>query len=126
VVALWTSSLATVYVVMAAVIVALGVVNTILSSACARLASKEEIGGLFGVMEAVESLAGIVGPTVGGLLYRQHRQAPLAILVGVYAVVFVLVALLYRRHVVEHQPPASAAEQREVASVADDKLDKRD
>ena len=117
VVALWTTSLSTVYVVMAAVIVALGVVNTILSSACARLASKEEIGGLFGVMEAVESLAGIVGPTVGGLLYRQHRQAPLAILVGVYAVVFVLVALLYRRHVVEHQPPASAA------SVADDKRD---
>lgn len=117
VVALGTTSLPTVYVVMAVVIIALGVVNTMLSSACARLARREEIGGLYGVMEAVESLAGIVGPTVGGLLYRQHRHAPLTMVVGVYAVVLVLVSLFYRRHVVDYQPPVSSAD--DDASVAD-------
>lgn len=60
-----------VYVVMAAVIVALGIMNTSISSACSTLADASQIGGLFGILEAVESLAGLVGPAIGGILYRK-------------------------------------------------------
>ena len=43
VLAMLTTSLVAVYVIMAAVIIALGVVNTTMSSACARLANQDEV-----------------------------------------------------------------------------------
>ena len=64
VVVMMTSSLAVVYAVMAIVIVCLGVMNTALAAACSRLAGGDQVGGLFGFMESLESLAGLVGPTV--------------------------------------------------------------
>lgn len=57
IVAVYSTSLVVVYIVVAFVIMALGVVNTTISSACSSLAGKDQVGGLFGVMESVESIA---------------------------------------------------------------------
>ncbi len=36
-----------------------------MASACGKLAGPDQVGGLFGLLEALESLAGIFGPTLG-------------------------------------------------------------
>ena len=109
--AMLTSSLALVYGLMAAVIVALGIINTAMSSACARLADADQVGGLIGVTEAVESLAGLVGPAFGGLLYHFHPSLPIAVVVALYSLVFVAVFFFYKSTIVEYKlaPPAVAA-----------------
>merc|ERR1712070_741229 len=53
-------------------VIALGVMNSAIAAACSRLADKEQLGGFFGVLESVESVAGLVGPMLGGLLARAH------------------------------------------------------
>ena len=58
------------------------------------------MGGLFGVMEAVESSAGLVGPALGGILYRMGPNIPLMTVVGIYSVVFIAIYLYYRDTVV--------------------------
>jgi len=88
---------------MATVIVALGVVNTSISSACSRLAGADQIGGLFGVMEAVENLAGLVGPLIGGVLYRFQKNSPIIVVVSIYLVLLLAVALFYKQTIVKHQ-----------------------
>ena len=35
-----------------------------------ELGDVTQIGGLFGILEAVESTAGLVGPAVGGMLHK--------------------------------------------------------
>eukprot|EP00607_Mallomonas_marina_P009890 CAMPEP_0182420712 /NCGR_PEP_ID=MMETSP1167-20130531/5718_1 /TAXON_ID=2988 /ORGANISM="Mallomonas Sp, Strain CCMP3275" /LENGTH=356 /DNA_ID=CAMNT_0024597041 /DNA_START=294 /DNA_END=1363 /DNA_ORIENTATION=+ len=66
VVAMSTLSITVVYIAMALVIVALGIVNTAISSACSHLADGSQVGGLFGLLETIESAGGLIGPTVGG------------------------------------------------------------
>lgn len=100
VLAMLTSSITAVYVIMGAVIVALGVVNTSMATAISRLAPADQVGGLFGVMEAVESASGLVGPMLGGLLFRLGPNVPLATVVAIYAVVFVAVYLFYKESIV--------------------------
>merc|ERR1711903_86678 len=56
-VALRTASLAAVYALYAGMVVSLGVLNTAITTACSRLAAADQLGGLFGVMESVESVA---------------------------------------------------------------------
>jgi hypothetical protein len=51
-------------------------------------------------MEAVESSAGLVGPALGGILYRMGPNIPLMTVVGIYSVVFVAIYLFYRDTVV--------------------------
>ena len=46
-------------------------------------------------MEAVESASGLVGPMLGGLLYRAGPNVPLATVVGLYAAVFIAVWVFY-------------------------------
>ena len=100
VLAMLTSSIAAVYAIMGAVIVALGVVNTSMATAISRLAPADQVGGLFGVMEAVESASGLVGPMLGGLLFRCGPNVPLVTVVVIYAVVFVAVYLFYKDTIV--------------------------
>lgn len=100
VIAMLTTSLPVVYTVMAFVIIALGVVNTAMSSACTRLADEDQVGGLFGVMDAVESIAGLIGPTLGGLLHRLGPHVPIASVVAIYASVLLAVMLFYRKTIV--------------------------
>jgi hypothetical protein len=91
-----TQSLPVVYSVFACIITALGVLNTILTADTASLASPEEIGGLYGVLESVESVAGICGPIAGGsLALIDPIGAPLAAVVGLYFIVFLLVTFGY-------------------------------
>jgi hypothetical protein len=64
---------------------------------------------LFGVMEAVESASGLVGPMLGGLLYRAGENVPLATVVGLYAAVFVAVWVFYTDCVVAVDHRAATA-----------------
>ena len=93
-----TSSLTAVYVMFSLIITALGVLNTILTGDTATLASPEEVGGLYGVLESVESVAGMVGPVAGGALALiDPIGAPLVAVVGLYFVVLLLVSFGYEK-----------------------------
>lgn len=91
-VAFETNSLVVVYAMFGLIVTALGVVNTVLTADTSHLASSEEIGGVFGILAAVENAAGMLGPILGGLLaYIDPIRAPLLAVVGLYVVVFALV-----------------------------------
>ena len=96
-----TTSLGVVYVTYVPMVIALGVMNTAITTACSSLAAGDQLGGLFGVLESVESAAGIVGPALGGLLVRKFdERGALGACVTCYALAFVLVAWGFRKHVV--------------------------
>jgi len=99
--ALWTSSVAVVYALYVPMVIALGVMNTAITTACSYLADGDQLGGLFGVMESVESIAGMVGPALGGLAAAYHADLPLAAVCSSYGVAFVLVLLFFGKHVVQ-------------------------
>lgn len=98
-----TTSIVMVYGIMAIVIVCLGVMNTAMAAGCSRLAGGDQIGGLYGVMESIESLAGLFGPMIGGLLFTVHPQLPLVCVFGIYMIVLAGVVTFYRSAVVKHQ-----------------------
>jgi hypothetical protein len=54
-----STSLVVVVLISAVIVVALGVMNTAISSAVTRLADRTQVGGLFGILDAVESGSGI-------------------------------------------------------------------
>jgi DHA1 family tetracycline resistance protein-like MFS transporter len=93
-----TNDLVVVYVLFWFIITALGVINTIFTADTTKIANPNELGGLFGVLGSVESLAGIVGPILGGTLAKIHPiQGPLVAVVGLYGIVFVMVYRDYER-----------------------------
>jgi len=108
--AMLTSDVRIFYCSFGLVITALGVTNTLISSAAALIAGESaQTGGLYGVLEACESAAGMAGPALGGLLARvaesygpQHLV--LGVVVTLYIVNAVAVALWYGHYVV---PPKS-------------------
>jgi MFS family permease len=100
--AMLTSSIVAVYIIMAFVILALGVVNTVMSSACSRLADKSEVGGLFGIMEAIESFSGLIGPTLGGILNKLGPNVPLVSVIAIYLAIFFVVKQLFFKHIIEY------------------------
>jgi hypothetical protein len=51
-------------------------------------------------MESVENLAGLIGPTVGGLLSKLGDYVPLASVVLIYGGVFIAVWLFYEQSIV--------------------------
>jgi len=53
---------------MALVIISLGIMNIYINSAMANLSNEKQRGGLNGVMDVVESISGLIGPALGGLL----------------------------------------------------------
>jgi len=101
--ALKTDSVAVVYMLYVPMVIALGVMNTAITTACSFLADGDQLGGLFGIMESVESVAGMVGPALGGLAAAYHADLPLAAVCGSYAVAFVLVLLFFNTHVAQAQ-----------------------
>lgn len=102
-VAFQVQSLPLVYIMFTFVISALGIVNTILTADTSLIAPSSELGGLYGVLDASQSAAGMVGPLLGGYVSLIHPvHAPLMTVVGLYFIVFVLVglgydALIYKR-----------------------------
>ena len=105
--ALLTPYLSVVYLLYMPAVLALGVMNTAITTACSGLADGDQLGGLFGVLESVESVAGVIGPALGGALSRSGEAATLGAVCSAYAIALVLVALLFRKHVVA---PALAKE----------------
>ena len=98
--ALWTSSVLVVYALYVPMVIALGVMNTAITAAASSLADGDQLGGLFGVLESVESVAGLVGPTLGGLLSTAAwPHATLTAVCGAYGAAFLLVALFFGKHV---------------------------
>ena len=58
-------------------------------------------------MEAVESSAGLVGPTLGGILFRLGPNVPLVSVVAIYSLVFVAIYLFYRDTIVKRSRRAT-------------------
>lgn len=104
VVAMSTSSIVVVYFIMAGVIICLGVMNTAIASACARLAGQDQVGGLYGIMESMENLAGMFGPAFGGLLFKINPLLPICTVVLIYFTVFVAVWAFYRPTIIQYNP----------------------
>ena len=59
-----------------------------------------------GVLESVESVAGMIGPALGGLLAAAHEHATLTAVCSCYGAAFLLVLLFFERHVVRPALPA--------------------
>jgi len=97
-----TRHLILVYIVFGLLISALGTMNTILTTDTSNLASSSDLGGLYGILGAVESVAGMIGPIVGGLLARiDPVTAPLYTVVSLYMIVFLLVLSFYEKHLMK-------------------------
>ncbi|OEU22696.1 MFS general substrate transporter [Fragilariopsis cylindrus CCMP1102] len=93
-----THSIVVVYTVFGLIITALGVINTIFTADTSNIASSSELGGLFGILGSMESLAGISGPILGGMLARIHPvQGPLIAVLFLYGVVFTLIYFGYEK-----------------------------
>jgi MFS transporter, DHA1 family, tetracycline resistance protein len=98
-----TTSLLVVYCLFGAIVTSLGLVNTMFSADTSQIATPDEIGSLFGVLAAVESVAGMAGPLVGGALSYIHPiKAPLYTVVGLYVAAFVMVLYGYESLVLNH------------------------
>ena len=59
---------------------------------------------MFGILEAIESVAGLVGPTLGGVLSRLEPMLVLVTVLLVYLSVFVAVLRYYRYAIVTQIP----------------------
>jgi len=117
--ALYTPHLAVVYTLYVPMVIALGVMNTAITTACSSLADGDQLGGLFGVLESVESIAGIVGPSLGGLLAAYADDLPLAIVLLCYGAAFSLVALFYKRHIIDAPAAKGVAAEAKAAEASE-------
>jgi MFS transporter, DHA1 family, tetracycline resistance protein len=98
-----TTSLPVVYGLFGAIVTCLGLINTMFSADTSQIATPDEIGSLFGVLAAVESVAGMAGPLAGGALSYIHPiKAPLYTVVALYVIVFVMVLNGYETLVLNH------------------------
>lgn len=108
-----TQSLRAVYFLFSFIITALGVMNTIITADTSKIASSDEIGGLVGLLDAVQSAAGMVGPMIGGILGQiswgkahdatTNTTAPMIAVVGLYGIIFVMVLFGYDKFVVQEE-----------------------
>ena len=109
-----TSSLPIVYSLFAGIVTALGLVNTIFSADTSQIAPPDQIGGLFGVLAAVESAAGMAGPLLGGALSYVHPiKAPLSAVVALYIIIFLMVFFGYEHLVLNYSTGFSKKKEEE-------------
>lgn len=94
-----TNSIKVVYSVFGLIVMALGVINTIFTADTSKIANPNELGGLFGLLGSMESLAGITGPILGGLLARYVHPiwGPLYAVLSLYGGVFLMIFWGYER-----------------------------
>ncbi len=105
-----TDSLAVLYLGVTLSIMALGVLNNAINTTVAQISQAGSVGGLMGVLDTAEKLAGVAGPTVGGVLYAVHAFAPvIAVTVG-YLAMMALVAWAFPRFVLPAVRAATGAE----------------
>lgn len=102
VVAFQVNDIKIVYLMFAFIVTSLGVVNTILTADTCLIAPSSEIGGVYGILEAAQSAAGMIGPFLGGILAKIDPViAPLASVVGLYLLVFILVLFGYDKLILQ-------------------------
>ena len=100
-IAFYTSSLAVIYISFLFIINALGTLNTVITADTGYIAPRDEVGSLFGILQAAESAAGMAGPLLGGMISRYlGNDAPLVAVVGVYGFLFAFVSYGYERYVI--------------------------
>jgi MFS transporter, DHA1 family, tetracycline resistance protein len=92
-------------VALAPLSLAAGVLNTVLSSALTKAVSREEVGGTLGLAAALQGLAGIVAPALGGLLLQELGAWSLGAASG--AIMLWLAAFAWRK-VLRVAEPAAA------------------
>lgn len=61
------------------------------------------------MMEAVESSAGLVGPALGGILFRVGPNVPLISVVAIYSLVFIAIFMYYRDTIVKRPKKSSVS-----------------
>lgn len=98
-IAYFTQSLIVVYCTFFFIICSLGCSNTIITAAVTKLSKSSEVGGVFGFLESVESLSGMVGPVLGGYLSSNFEYGPILFVVVVYLFVFVWILTQFKQHV---------------------------
>jgi MFS family permease len=101
------------YSAIAFTIFALGIVNTSVNTTITRIASDSNVGGLMGVLDTSEKLAGIVGPAIGGALYAYYHFAPVIVVCAGYVVLALIVYVGFPRYVI----PAIDNKEKESAEV---------
>ena len=99
-----TTSLALVYVNMACFVSAMGVSATIVGADTSQIPPPDQVGSFFGIVAAVESGAGMVGPLLASFLASSIHptQAPLAAVVGLNLISAALAVWGYERLVFSH------------------------
>ncbi|KAJ1462476.1 major facilitator superfamily domain-containing protein [Pelagophyceae sp. CCMP2097] len=97
-----------IYVAYAPVIVALGVVNAAVTGAASSAAPPNERGGFIGILSAVESVCGIFGPVLGGVVSLFGPRHVLALVVVLYVAAGTLIAVFWQEHI---SAPKKAEEQ---------------
>jgi len=100
-IAYYTESLIVIYATFLFIINALGTMNTVITADTGAIAPSNEVGGLFGILEASQSAAGMVGPFLGGLIsHYLGEDAPLIAVVAVYGFLFSFISWGYERYVI--------------------------
>ena len=127
--ALYTRNIPLVYASFAVMVSAYGVLATIVTADTSHLVPPQEAGAFFGVLAAVESGAGMLGPLLGGLLSKMGSQPqqqesaaytsliylPLMAILVLSAANLILMALGYEKLILNHQqdisttPPSSSS-----------------
>ncbi len=96
-------NVAVLFVILAPLSLASGVLNTVLNSAITKSVYPEEVGGALGVAASVESLTRVIGPSLGGfVLGALGTWSPGVIGALILAV---LVIYVWQRLVVNPDPP---------------------
>ena len=110
-VAFYTNSLAVIYISFLFIINALGTLNTVITADTGSIAPRDEVGSLFGILQAAESAAGMLGPLLGGMISRYlGDNAPLIAVVGVYGFLFAFTSYGYERYVISAASSHNAKE----------------
>ncbi len=104
-----TSSLVVLYLALTLSVTALGVINNSINTTVTLVSAPDRVGGLLGVIDTAEKLAGVVGPSIGALLYAHHAMAPVAAVTLGYLAMAAAVVLGYPRYVVPAMRSAQEA-----------------
>mmetsp|Transcript_3728 Transcript_3728/g.8609 ORF Transcript_3728/g.8609 Transcript_3728/m.8609 type:complete len:483 (+) Transcript_3728:255-1703(+) len=107
-----TSSLAVFYVSLTLSILALGIINNSVNTTVTRLGGRDKVGGLMGVLDTSEKLAGVVGPTLGGFLYSYDPFTPVLAVCSGYVVISLGVLWAFPRYLVPTLVASAAEDKR--------------
>ena len=98
-----TSSALCASTIMLILIAALAVVNTLLSVTCSNLTNQSHVGGVYGMLDFVESLAGIISPLVGAKLINNDTHMSLAGVCLSYLCFSILVLRFFNKYFISRE-----------------------